>query len=155
MNIKQPISLLMDSLILLWLMVAVAHAKRATGNADDLHNLGHRNRRGWRCTWNFSPHLKGPRSRDRLQIYGQKWIIIHTPIDFCEQAKHILFFAAVFRIHRIHMFLGVPDPDPLVRCMDPDLSSSEKSKKNLASYCFMTSFGLFIFEKWCKCSFKK
>jgi hypothetical protein len=29
---------------------------------------------------------------------------------------------AVFRIriHRIHMFLGHKDPDPLVRCMDPD-----------------------------------
>jgi hypothetical protein len=26
---------------------------------------------------------------------------------------------AVLRI-RIHMFLGLPDPDPLVRCMDPD-----------------------------------
>jgi hypothetical protein len=27
------------------------------------------------------------------------------------------------RIHRTHMFLGLPDPDPdpLVRCMDPDL----------------------------------
>jgi hypothetical protein len=24
------------------------------------------------------------------------------------------------RIHRIHMFLGLPDPDPLVRGMDPD-----------------------------------
>ncbi len=24
------------------------------------------------------------------------------------------------RIHRIHMFLGLPDPDPLVRDMDPD-----------------------------------
>jgi hypothetical protein len=33
-------------------------------------------------------------------------------------------FAAVLRIriHRIHMFLGLldPDPDPLVRGMDPD-----------------------------------
>ncbi len=29
--------------------------------------------------------------------------------------------AAVFRI-RIHMFLGLPDPDPLVRGMDPDPS---------------------------------
>ncbi len=27
---------------------------------------------------------------------------------------------AVFRIHRIHMFLGLMDPDPLVRGMDPD-----------------------------------
>ncbi len=24
------------------------------------------------------------------------------------------------RIYRIHMFLGLPDPDPLVRGMDPD-----------------------------------
>jgi hypothetical protein len=24
------------------------------------------------------------------------------------------------RIHRIHMFLSLLDPDPLVRCMDPD-----------------------------------
>ncbi len=24
------------------------------------------------------------------------------------------------RIHRIHMFLGLPDPDPLVSGMDPD-----------------------------------
>jgi hypothetical protein len=28
-------------------------------------------------------------------------------------------FPAVFRI-RIHMFLGLPDPDPFVRGMDPD-----------------------------------
>jgi hypothetical protein len=26
------------------------------------------------------------------------------------------------RIHRIHMFLGLPDPDPFVRGMDPDPS---------------------------------
>jgi hypothetical protein len=26
----------------------------------------------------------------------------------------------VFRIHRIHVFFGLPDPDPLVRGMDPD-----------------------------------
>jgi hypothetical protein len=47
-------------------------------------------------------------------------------------------------IHRIHMVLGLPDPDPLVRGMDldpapdPDPStvpSSKNSKKNLDSYC--------------------
>ena len=27
---------------------------------------------------------------------------------------------SVFRIHRIHVFFGLPDPDPLVRGMDPD-----------------------------------
>jgi len=59
------------------------------------------------------------------------------------------------RIHRIHMSLGLPDPDPLVKSMDPDpdpsiifLSSSKNSKKNLDSYCFVTSFGLFIFENY-------
>jgi hypothetical protein len=31
----------------------------------------------------------------------------------------------MFRIQiRIHMFLGLPDPDPLVRGMDPDLDSN-------------------------------
>jgi hypothetical protein len=61
---------------------------------------------------------------------------------------------AVFRIRlRIHMFLGLPDPDPLVRSMDPDPSIiKQKSKKNLEFYCFVTSFGHFIFEKLCKCT---
>jgi hypothetical protein len=59
------------------------------------------------------------------------------------------------------MFLGLqdPDPDPLVRGMDPDpillwirffrilLSSCKNSKKNLDSYWFVTSLRLFIFEK--------
>jgi hypothetical protein len=58
------------------------------------------------------------------------------------------------------MFLGLPDTDPLVRSMDPgpDMDpsiASKNSKKNLDSYCFVTSFGLFIFEKLCKCTFKK
>ncbi len=35
------------------------------------------------------------------------------------------------------------------------LSSSKNSKKNLDSYCFVTSFGLFIFKKLCYCSFKR
>jgi hypothetical protein len=39
-------------------------------------------------------------------------------------------------------------PDPLVRGMDPDPSiSKQKMKENLDSYCFVTPFGLFIFEK--------
>ena len=50
---------------------------------------------------------------------------------FCElQASSVTwtYFIAVLRIririHRIHMFLGLldPDPDPLVRGMDPDPS---------------------------------
>jgi hypothetical protein len=50
------------------------------------------------------------------------------------------------------MFLGLPDPDPLVRGMDPDpdrglLSASKNCKEKLDSYCFVSFFGLFIFEK--------
>ncbi len=35
------------------------------------------------------------------------------------------------------------------------LSSSKNSKKNIDSYCVVTSLWLFIFEKRCKCTFKK
>jgi hypothetical protein len=71
-------------------------------------------------------------------------------------------FRIQIRIHRIHMFLGLPDPDPLDRGMDPDpapdpepdpdpsiilLSSSENSKKSLDSDCYVTIFSLYIFEK--------
>ncbi len=46
-------------------------------------------------------------------------------------------------IRRILMFLGLldPDPDPLVRGMDQDPSIIKQiSKKNLDSYCFVTTF---------------
>jgi hypothetical protein len=51
------------------------------------------------------------------------------------------------------MFFGLQVPDPLVRAMDPDpdpsisKQASKNSKKNLDPYCFVTFFGLFIFEK--------
>ncbi len=53
------------------------------------------------------------------------------------------------------MFLGLPDPDPLVRGIDPDpdpdptliiLSSCKYSKKPWILLFFATSFGLFIFD---------
>ncbi len=74
----------------------------------------------------------------------------------------------VFRIliHRTHMFLGLPDPDPIIRygsglCSSSGSGSSSRSwsfchqAKIIRSYYFHTSFGRFIFEKWCKCTFKK
>jgi hypothetical protein len=36
--------------------------------------------------------------------------------------------------------LGLLDPDPLVRGMDPDPSPSKNSTKNPDSYCFVTPF---------------
>ncbi len=49
------------------------------------------------------------------------------------------------RIHRIYMFLGLPDLDPLVRGMDPDPAPDpsiimQNSKKNIGSYYFVTLF---------------
>ncbi len=50
------------------------------------------------------------------------------------------------------MFLGLPDPDPLFRCMDPDpdlsIMKQKKLKKSIDSYCFVTSFGLFILKNY-------
>ncbi len=47
----------------------------------------------------------------------------NTGAKFNEGAMSLALFQSVIRI-RIHMFLGFPDPDPLVRCMDlaPDPS---------------------------------
>ncbi len=60
---------------------------------------------------------------------------------------------------RIRKFLGLLDPDPLVIGTDPDpsdhLSLSKNRKKNVDFYCFATSLWPFIFEKWCKCNFRK
>jgi hypothetical protein len=46
------------------------------------------------------------------------------------------------------MFLGLPDPDPLVRGMDPDPNPDpsiiKQNTKNLDSYCFVTAFFTFI-----------
>ncbi len=40
-----------------------------------------------------------------------------------------ILLQVVFRIHRIHMFLGLADQDPLVRCMDPDPDPSISKQK--------------------------
>jgi hypothetical protein len=54
-------------------------------------------------------------------------------------------FKAVLRIRK---FFGPLDSDPLVRGMDMEPSiTKQKSKKNLDSYYFATSFWLFIYEK--------
>ncbi len=43
-----------------------------------------------------------------------KSLLVILDWRYCSKKK------PVFRIHRIHMFLGLPDPDPLVRGNDPD-----------------------------------
>jgi hypothetical protein len=41
-----------------------------------------------------------------------------------------LYAVLRIRIYRIHVFLGLPDPDPLVRGMDPDPAQEFLSLKN-------------------------
>ncbi len=55
-------------------------------------------------------------------LKGQFYITIEPELNCNDMGTSILYFFAVFRIriHRIHMFLGHKDPDPLVRGMDPD-----------------------------------
>jgi hypothetical protein len=57
---------------------------------------------------------QGGEGFDRFQSMGQLREMV-----FC------LFILSEFRIririHRIHVFFGLPDPDPLVTGMDPDL----------------------------------
>jgi hypothetical protein len=54
--------------------------------------------------------------------------VVETLLPQLDDALNITGRQAVFRIsiriHRIHMFLGLPDPEPLVRGMDPDLDPS-------------------------------
>jgi hypothetical protein len=76
----------------------------------------------------------------------QAAVVLHR----LQQARHLLHLLlpgsktvslSVLRI-RIHMFLGLldPDPDPLVRGMDPDPDPSIIKKENLDFSCFVSSF---------------
>jgi|LakMenE18May11ns_1017448.scaffolds.fasta_scaffold9629918_1 hypothetical protein len=56
----------------------------------------------------------------------------------------------VFRIHRIQVFFGLPDPDPIVRGMDPALDPDPDpiiimQKPWILLFCAL--FDFFIFEK--------
>jgi hypothetical protein len=66
-----------------------------------------------------------------MQKNSENSVHCHVPL------KSVLRIRIRIRNHRIHMFLGLLDPDPdlLVRCMDPDPDPSiikQKCKKNLS-----------------------
>jgi hypothetical protein len=80
----------------------------------------------------FPAHFNLNRKVNRRSVYGR---------SFC--ALSIVRDAVLrIRIRRIHMFLDLLDPDPLVREVRIRilLSSRKNSKKNLDSCCFVTSF---------------
>jgi hypothetical protein len=71
------------------------------------------------CTSAFDVILQ-PAS-DLSQLAAQLVVIMNV-----RYVRQLFFLAVVrIRIHRIHVFLGLldPDPDPLVRGMDPDQNS--------------------------------
>ncbi len=89
-------------------------------------------------------------------ILGQNAFFV-TPCDslavLANNLQLIPYFQKVKHIHLIRIFLGLLNPDPLVGGMDQDpdpsnillsYSSSKNSKKNLDSYCFVISLGLFL-----------
>jgi hypothetical protein len=72
-------------------------------------------------------------------LRGQKifWLIPPTPVNLKASVPD--------RIHRIHMCLGLPDPDPLVRDVDLDSSiililSSKVVRKTLILTVFLLDF---------------
>ncbi len=84
------------------------------------------------CT---SFHLSGKQVQRVPAGYARRIEHLHCPTNVSLSFSTFLFLAAswtgvdkkysdylstVFRIHRIHMFLGPPDPDPFVRGMDMD-----------------------------------
>ncbi len=84
------------------------------------------------------------------------------------QILQILSFLCVQTLPPLLRFPTVPPRNPVFQCSTGSacfwdsriririlLSSSKNSRKNLDSYCFVTSFGLFVFEKWSNCAFKK
>ena len=60
-----------------------------------------------------------PQGEEKVSIWEfQSSVRVH-----CDQFRPVLRIRTRIRIHRIHMFLGLPDPDPLIRGMDPDPES--------------------------------
>jgi hypothetical protein len=82
------------------------------------------------------PRLEDPLTGRVVRIVSKQ---VHASLPHTQAT--MLNAVLRIRIHRIHMFFGLldPDPDPLVRGMDPDPSIpslSKNSKKILDFYCF-------------------
>ncbi len=106
-----------------------------------------------------SPTAAGRQVRE-IQSRRTPWSNQAGCNKFCNNHFKLRSILPVFpiRIHRIHMFLGLPDPDPFVRGMDPDPDPSvimPEKYENPWFLLFCDSFWLFIFRKLCKCTFKQ
>jgi hypothetical protein len=105
---------------------------------------------------NCGPSLALPQKKGKIIEFGEKDddYKLFSSVAFTMRAENILF-CSVFRIriHRINVFLGLPDPDPdpLVRGMDPDPALDpdpsiimKNNKKNLESYYFVTLIDFYL-----------
>jgi hypothetical protein len=61
-------------------------------------------------------------TRESLHTFQSMDSVLGNTYPPARDKERSPLFLAVFRIriHWVHMFLGFPDPDPLVRGMDPD-----------------------------------
>jgi hypothetical protein len=104
--------------------------------------------------WNLHKCLLTPRKQFRKREGLQRGATAANSFKKGAFRDAVIFLVFRIRIHLIRMFLGLPDPlvsgldqdpdpDP-----DPDPSIIKQNiKKKLKAYCFVTSFGLFIFDK--------
>jgi hypothetical protein len=74
---------------------------------------------------------------ESFQIYKAGNIKCDSRLFFTYSYKQ--FSGSGFESGSVDLFLGLPHPDPSI--------IKQKSKKNIDSYCFVTSLRLFIVEK--------
>jgi hypothetical protein len=83
-----------------------------------------------------APHVFLAQAQRTAEVHEQN--VKSHPVQQ-QQCLFLSYLYTVFRIliHRIHMFLGLPVPDTLVRGIDPDPDPSiikQNSKENLDFY---------------------
>jgi hypothetical protein len=118
----------------------------------------------------FSLPLKGSEGNSESMllflVHGTEFRVVFSSAEgFGTEFRDFLFrgiagipseitLCSVYSVFRGIIFLS-EIPNPICICSRILQSASKNSKKNLDSYCFVPSCGLFIFEKLCKCTFKK
>ncbi len=112
---------------------------------------------GMACLWRLFSKIVSASSpagsgRSWFLKIDNSWVYRTKKVPF----QHPDTSLQVLRI-RIRMFLGLPDPDPLVRSWIRILLYHQAKivRKTLILTILWLFFWLFIFEKWYKCIFKK
>ncbi len=118
------------------------HSQQISGNLPEMISLKRRQWRNKVKKYAGSLTVWVTLSTRRLKV------TIEKSFNQCCGSGSTCFWASRIRIHQSELWIRIR-----FRIFH---SSCKNCKKNLDSYYFVTdSFWLFIFEKWCKCTFKK